>query len=470
VGLEYIDEGASKKKGGSLEYLDDAPKRPASKAAVSPKSAAKTKREDSDFWSKLPTLVNPYAAMGDAALSMGSGMLAKPLSEIAGLAATGKEMVSPTPEGLGGGDPAGFQKSVREALTRRPVTSGGQMLTGRYNPLSMLGRGVDWMGNQAQKFLMPPDARGGPVSDIERGVARGVGEAVKQAPNLAGPALGKLAPKVESGVRNTAKGLMQSAVKPPLNLSRTGKAQRGIATLLKEDVNPTEGGMKVLQGRIDAIRPQIDALINNAKGTIKKADIKPYVDQQLKKFMEQVNSASDVRAVQKAWDGFMKNPMIPASSMSPKMAQRLKTGTYRQLKDKAYGEMKSADIEAQKALARGLKEEIEKVIPQVRPLNVRESQLLNALSLTERRVLMSANKDPVGLGIFASNIDKFVGWMANRSDLFKSLVARMLYRGAPDAGAMTRIGAPLGGMAMGSQPQPPQGLTPPPQQQQPPGP
>ena len=39
-------------------------------------------------------------------------------------------------------------------------------------------------------------------------------------------------------------------------------------------------------------------------------------------------------------------------------AQAMKQGTYRALGDKAYGELKGASIEAQKAQARGLKEEL----------------------------------------------------------------------------------------------------------------
>jgi hypothetical protein len=45
-------------------------------------------------------------------------------------------------------------------------------------------------------------------------------------------------------------------------------------------------------------------------------------------------------------------------------AGALKTGTYRQLESESYGEMKSATIESQKALARGSKEELADQFPQ----------------------------------------------------------------------------------------------------------
>jgi hypothetical protein len=52
------------------------------------------------------------------------------------------------------------------------------------------------------------------------------------------------------------------------------------------------------------------------------------------------------------------------NDISASDAQALKTGTYRQLESESYGEMKSATIESQKALARGSKEELADQFPQ----------------------------------------------------------------------------------------------------------
>jgi hypothetical protein len=142
----------------------------------------------------------------------------------------------------------------------------------------------------------------------------------------------------------------------------------------------------------------------------------------------------------------MNHPLLTGNEIPVKLAQELKQGTYKALKDKAYGELKSADIEAQKALAFGLKEEIAKAIPEVQPLNTRESAMLNALSLTERRVLMDANKNPVGLGTLSLSPTHFAMWMADRSPLFKSLVARMLNRGSQGAQAAGEVSPAIGAL------------------------
>mgnify|MGYP003674770602 FL=1 len=96
--------------------------------------------------------------------------------------------------------------------------------------------------------------------------------------------------------------------------------------------------------------------------------------------------------------------------------------------DKKYGEVGSAETEAQKALARGLKEQIAKNAPEVAGLNAEESALINALGINERRVLMQGNKNPMGLAPLAGHGIGFAGFLADRSSLLKSLLARGAYK------------------------------------------
>lgn len=133
---------------------------------------------------------------------------------------------------------------------------------------------------------------------------------------------------------------------------------------------------------------------------------------------------------------------IPSDYEIPvKMAQELKKGTYKTL-SKSYGEMKGAEIEAQKALARGLKDEIAQAVPGVNQLNKRESDLLNALKVAENRVMMDANKNPVGLGPLAPNKAMLLAFLADRSAALKSFGARGLYQASrPDvAGLLANAG------------------------------
>ena len=109
------------------------------------------------------------------------------------------------------------------------------------------------------------------------------------------------------------------------------------------------------------------------------------------------------------------------------LAQKLKQGTYKTLKGK-YGEVGSASTEAQKGLARGLKENIAEVVPGIGALNAEESRLFKTLGVAERRSLMDMNKNPLGLAALAGNPTGFAAFMADRSAAFKALVARMMNR------------------------------------------
>jgi len=92
----------------------------------------------------------------------------------------------------------------------------------------------------------------------------------------------------------------------------------------------------------------------------------------------------------------------------------------------AFGEVGgSAEIEAQKSLARGLKEGISQAVPEVAGLNAQEAKLLTTLKVAERRALMDANKNPMGLALLASHPGTWAAFMADRSAAFKGLAARL---------------------------------------------
>jgi hypothetical protein len=78
-------------------------------------------------------------------------------------------------------------------------------------------------------------------------------------------------------------------------------------------------------------------------------------------------------------------------------AQAMKQGTYRVLRGK-FGEQGSASVEAQKALARGLKEEIASQFPEIAKLNADESRLLDLQPVLEKAVNRISNHQAIGIG------------------------------------------------------------------------
>ena len=122
------------------------------------------------------------------------------------------------------------------------------------------------------------------------------------------------------------------------------------------------------------------------------------------------------------------------------LAQKIKQGTYKQLAKK-YGQLGNADVEAQKAIARGLKEQVAEKVPAAAAFNAEESKLLNVLSVTERRIAMEANKNPMGLSLLTKDPKAWAMFMADRSATFKSLLARIMNKTSKKLTGETTSGA-----------------------------
>lgn len=236
--------------------------------------------------------------------------------------------------------------------------------------------------------------------------------------------------------------LMQSAIKPSAANLESGDAGRAITTMLEEGVNPTQGrtifgkGLDTLQKKVTNLNTQISDIIKNSKGSVNKNTVVSYLDDMERKALMQVAPDTDLNAIQTVRDQFLAHPLAQGEEIPIQLAQEMKKGTYKALGGKAYGEISSASKEAQKGIARGIKEGIVEAEPMVAGLNAEESRLLNALNVSERRALMEANKDIVGLGSITPDLGRTLAFMADRNSAFKALLARMLYstgRATPSA-------------------------------------
>jgi len=235
--------------------------------------------------------------------------------------------------------------------------------------------------------------------------------------------------------------LMQSAVKPTLAASQraTGGTPQLVQTLLDEGINITKSGYDKLMAVVGATNEQIKDAIAGSSAEISPLKVASRLTPVAKRVAQQVNPASDLEAVSQVGQEFLEHPSITGPTIPVAQAQQLKTGTYVRLGGK-YGELKSAEIEAQKALARGLKEEIAAEVPQISALNAREGQLLQAADVVGRRVAMMGNRDPIGFAWVTHNPVTFLTALADRSPMFKSLLARGAY-GA--AGSVTKVSPQL---------------------------
>jgi hypothetical protein len=324
---------------------------------------------------------------------------------------------------------------------------------------NLMFKNLSHAGNLAGEAVLESDVLKSTPPEVRAGAATAANMLVSSGPGIGGGAkagatlAGKVAGSVEGKLGGVAEGVMQSALKPILSQLKHGDAATAIRTMLNEGVNVTPGGMRKLRGMIDGLNNEIKQKLANSTATINKAKVASYLGDLLDRVKQQVNPQADMQAVRNAFQQFWEHPTVGrhlGKDMTVQEAQALKQGTYRELGSKAYGELKGADTEAQKTLARGLKEEIATAVPEIAGLNKRESELINALNVAERRVLISANKNPAGLSILAGNPKAMAAFMADRSELFKSLAARMINASAKKTGQLA--GGAVGGGVAGAIP------------------
>lgn len=245
-----------------------------------------------------------------------------------------------------------------------------------------------------------------------------------------GAAIGAAIPGVGAAARPAAEWLMKSALKPSAAQHLSGEAQTAADTLLKYGINATKGGAEKLQGMIDNIDSQIEQVIASSNKSVDKNLVLNRLNQERQRLMNQASPLEDLAAADTVEAGFRNHPLLPTDQIPIQLAQDLKRGTYQQLRKK-YGQVGSASDQSQKAVARGLKEEIALAEPAVSPLNAEQQKLIDTLKVTERRAGMDQNKNPLGLSGFAQTPSQFLMTMADKSALAKSLAARGINQLSP---------------------------------------
>lgn len=306
------------------------------------------------------------------------------------------------------------------------------------------------LGNVGESLLNVGYDAGGAVTDYTGSPA--LGAATTLATEAATMLLGggaATASKVAEGVaKGTARKLMQSAIKPSTADLMAGKATKAVETMLKEGVDATPGGIMKLRANIDDLSKQVDAAIDRyPMATVKKELVSKHMQGIFDKYSKQINPKADKATIQKVMDEFLDEwkGAIPL-----KLAQELKSGTYKTLGNKSYGMnlAPAAERDALKMGALGLKEGIEEVAPEVIPLNARLSELINAGNVALRRTMQDANKNPFGLTWLAENPAAALAFAAERNPWIKSSLAHYLYSG----GAERNLGQAAGGILSGAAP------------------
>jgi hypothetical protein len=264
---------------------------------------------------------------------------------------------------------------------------------------------------------------------------------VMAATELAMRGIKAIAPKPET--------LYQSALKPSTRIPAP-KIDQIVQTGLEQGVPVSHTGIEKLTDLVDDLNDKIKAEIQAqpdrpvSSGKVLQR-LNPVVD----KFSTQVNPAADLNSIYESGKEFAESQPgdIPAAQ-----AQALKQGTYQQLKGRSYGELKSATIESQKALARGLKEELNNAFPELANLNASESKLLNLQPVLEKAVQRVGNHNLIGISgpIAAGATEALTGspGIATSAGILKTILdnpnvksnlAIALYRAARNPGELSTV-------------------------------
>lgn len=372
------------------------------------------------------------------------------------------------------------ESTFRDYLSGVSTSGGviGKVAAGAAGGLMDAGEWLDRQAYKAGGAASELSSRLGAPPEVAGGIGTVANVGVQAIPMVLG---GEAAKLVSPAFVSAAKTLMQSALKPTLKSLRIGEAATAIDTMLAEGINVSMNGVFKLKSKISDLNRQIVEAIQSSPATVNKMEVAKTLLPTLEKFQKQVNPTSDINSLKSAWGEFVNHPLLPkiipeqvipgrtvaspvldasgnpftrtipekvipssgTNEIPVQLAQELKQGTYKQLSGK-YGELGSADTEAQKALARGLKEGIAKAVPEIVGLNAAESKLIATLNVAERRALMDANKNPAGLAWLYNHPTSFAAFVADRSPLFKSLLARMINAGReqiPATAARAGIGA-----------------------------
>lgn len=216
-------------------------------------------------------------------------------------------------------------------------------------------------------------------------------------------AVGKVAPAV-------AERLYQNSLKPsPANTPTENL--RMVRTGLEAGAPISEAGATKITKLIGDLNDRIeDEIASNPNAPINKFKVASRLNAPAGRFAQQVAPTADLGHVSNVGSEFLESQ---PGTITAENAQALKKGTYKNIGDRAYGESATARVEAEKALARGLKEELEQHFPEIKDLNAEEARYIDLKGSLERAVNRATNRQTIPARLGGPVASLVSGGMAN---------------------------------------------------------
>lgn len=221
---------------------------------------------------------------------------------------------------------------------------------------------------------------------------------VAAATGAAGPLLGAAA---RGGAKlldrsGLSEKLYQSALKPTWSMEKKAGGQL-VKTGLDEGIPVSSAGLAKVDSKIGDLQKQISTGIKDRAAAGLGIDTTKVVDglSDLEDFYKK--TATPISALQTISDLKDEFQAYHGQTIPVDLAQQIKINTYQALR-KSYGEMKGAQIEGVKQIARGIKDQISNVFPEIKGLNENQSHLLELNDALHRAVWRIENHQIMGLG------------------------------------------------------------------------
>ena len=206
------------------------------------------------------------------------------------------------------------------------------------------------------------------------------------------------------GIKELPSKLYQSAAKFGTTVS-PAKRKAMTETALANQVMPRSAGVAKLDDLIDSLNTQIDDFVAETALSGEKVP-RRVIYQYINRVKNEVggmnlDATKDVEKINRLINSFEDHlDNIGKKELTAKDLQDLKRSTYKSIDfDKKKMKGSQAVEKTRKAIARAAKEEIEKLIPEVKQLNAKEGDLIELKEALEKAANRIENRDLIGIGM-----------------------------------------------------------------------
>jgi hypothetical protein len=299
---------------------------------------------------------------------------------------------------------APYKENFRPEGTAEKIGYGAEQIGEFFIPGGAISRGVKAVEKAAvalpkvAKVATNLGARAGLEAAGAAGVTAlqgGSSKDIKTA-GLIGGAFGAISKPIESIIQKLPETAWSSILKRtptesaknpklPAQAAQTGMTAFGRRGLLNE-----------AQRNIQQIEVVLDDLLTRSNGKIGTLKIAPYVDELRNAYKSIPGEQSSVDAINNVMRDLLKK-----KSLTVQEANQLKRQIYENIA-RSYGRgMLEIPVktDAQKAIARGLKQEIEKVIPETKTLNEKQAVYIQIKKALDKTIARTEGKGIAGTGV-----------------------------------------------------------------------